>query len=347
MSWLKLASGLAPAALLLLVAVPSCSSDPAVPTPEVDEPTFVQEVAALVCKRRTGCQCDSVTPPAPPVGGPECEAQVRQELSTTLLRPAGNEGLTFDGSCAALVLDEVNKQPGCNFSLRSLLQSTRCELGCSVLSGKARAGEPCPLSNTGSFPFFSQCSGDLACNNGVCADSCPGDPGEECGSSTVQYRGCRQGSFCYCPQEVGGQGGCVCSSGAAAGESCVNLSCAEGLLCGCPSGGFDCQYTQRVCVALPKAGAPCLNQQCAEGAFCDAQPPSPPPDSFVPTCKPLLPNGAACNSVEQCQSKFCPDGSCRATPHLGEPCPGGLCGDGLACTGGVCVATPGQLCSSL
>ncbi len=347
MSWLKVASGLAPAALLLLVAIPSCSSDPVVPTPEVDEPTFVQEVAALVCKRRSECKCDTITPPpTTPLGGPECEAQVRQELSTTLLRPVGNEGLTFDGSCAALVLDEVNKQPGCTFSVRSLLQSTRCELGCSVLSGKARAGEACTVSNSTSFPFFSQCSGELSCNNSTCFDGCPGDPGEACNSPAVQYRGCQQGSFCNCSQGAAGQE-CVCSAGAAAGESCVNKNCGEGLLCGCPSGGFNCQYTQRVCLALPKVDEPCITQQCADGAFCDTQIPLPPPEAFVPTCRPLRPDGAACNSVLQCQSKFCPDGSCRSTPRQGEPCPGGLCGDGLACTEGVCVGAPGQLCFSL
>lgn len=294
------------------LVAPSCSEDPSVPVPEVDEALFLQELTAAICKRRQECDCTAIIDEVTP-----CETEVRERILGVfpLQRPTP---LRFDGTCAALLLDAFGKTSGCAGQFYSFYEAFRCEVGCSIFHGTARKGEGCSRPDP-THPA-SNCEGALSCittpqtppgASGVCVDACPSPAGGSCNydPNTGVYRGCLAGGVCTCP---GGASFCTCETPSALGASC----------------------SQR----------PCDSRQ----AYCETtSPQQPPPTDFAPTCKPLRPDGAGCNAFAQCQSGFCPDGACRARPGPGDPCAGGLCGAGFTCQDGTCKPTPGPLCYTL
>jgi hypothetical protein len=312
-SFLRTCRRLLGAALLVpfCLVAPSCSEDPSVPVPEVDEALFLQELTAAICERRQGCGCASVTSGATP-----CETTVRERLLEVF--PLQKETpLSFDGACAALLLDAFGKTSGCTASFYPFYEAFRCEVGCSIFHGAVREGNPCSTPEPGNPA--SSCEGSLSCIGQlqtptdfaqVCRDACPSPAGGPCGydPSTGTSRGCGVGGVCMCPNDNP--------------SSCT-------------------------CKAAPEPGASCAQGLCdPRRGYCEtASPQQPPPTDFTPTCRALKPDGAGCNAFAQCQSGFCPDGACRARPGAGAPCAGGLCGAGFTCQDGTCKPVPGALCS--
>jgi hypothetical protein len=92
-------------------------------------------------------------------------------------------------------------------------------------------------------------------------------------------------------------------------------------------------------------GAACLDSaECAGDGYCERS-------SCPGTCLARQPLGKLCGPAMLCQSGLAcspTQGVCVTAAAVGEPCPPGVCGAGLACAGGVCVrkqiAPPGAPC---
>ena len=197
---LRRGGGLLVASLCLLVLAPSCSEESGPPVPEVDQGLFLEELSGLLCKRRDDCACSEINssnPEALPSGAaclPATQARLRSQF-----RLEGEAPLRFDGTCAALFLQEFASTVGCSLDLPSLYQQFRCTVGCSVSSGELAAGQSCGI-NLGALA--SECSGTLLCSpsTGTCQSFCPASAGEICGfdPATSTSRSCASGSFCDC-----------------------------------------------------------------------------------------------------------------------------------------------------
>ncbi len=135
-------------------------------------------------------------------------------------------------------------------------------------------------------------------------------------------------------------------------------SCGQGLVCNqsrCtdPCGGTCdgpcaadefCDPWSRSCERLREEGQICVNLQCAEGLECKLVFSSNPTGAWV--CVDPKPLGASCMGHAECESDYCPAGSCDAPPGVDEACPAEVCAEGLDCVSGTCVPAVGALCTA-
>ena len=129
------------------------------------------------------------------------------------------------------------------------------------------------------------------------------------------------------------------------GETCAFDGECESDSCVVPScTGVCCQGTCAPARTPPAIGEPCTFL-CADGAYC----------TIEGTCAALLPAGAACSDPLACAvGLYCAgysamtSGSCRAIPHLGEPCESFCAEAGAICDSGTCVeaGVRGDACTS-
>lgn len=111
---------------------------------------------------------------------------------------------------------------------------------------------------------------------------------------------------------------CWTHTGLPEGEPCSedSLDCGEGTSC-----------TGQTCSKEPAPGEPCELGRCELGAFCN--------DDLI--CTEQRGQGETCDDFRQCESEYCPNGTCQPLPGFGEECFGG-CEPGLACVGETCTA---------
>ncbi|MCU0658339.1 MAG: hypothetical protein MUF64_24685 [Polyangiaceae bacterium] len=152
---------------LVLALTPSCSEDPPLPVPEVDEPLFLEEFSQEICKRRVNCNCaDAAGLPSQQGCVEAVQARLKERFRL------GDSSLRFDGNCAALFLQDFSSTVGCDVDVPALLQRTRCSLGCSLVSGEIAEAQSCSADPTA---LVSACSSGLRCEGdpGACAAACP------------------------------------------------------------------------------------------------------------------------------------------------------------------------------
>ncbi|MBC8072114.1 MAG: hypothetical protein IAG13_27585 [Deltaproteobacteria bacterium] len=174
-----------------------------------------------------------------------------------------------------------------------------------------------------------------------CASRCPifhGERGvdEACSlDATNQYSDCAAGLSCNIQE---------CDYDPVTGAETCTGSCTDpcapqpGGGCGTCDQDSYCDWNIEECVPLPRVGDSCSNSgRCFGDAFCDAS----------AVCVAQVELGGPCSGHRQCESGYCPAGSCAALPGRGDSCAGtNACADALACDfeTQICVEADALIC---
>lgn len=269
-----------------------------------------QAIADQVCSLQSECECADAA---------NCTLEVESD-ARNFMQGTADAGLQYDAQCMGDMLQRLD-EIGC--AHEDAIEDPSCTDTCKPLFGSKGQGEQCSRVAVGNIEGFGllldDCDAEHICIADTCQPRCwvlDGKPeGEECLTPPVY---CQEGLECD-PSNG------TCGPPPAPGGPCdANYMCPGEQLCT----GQD-----MTCVPLPDIGQDCLNGRCAEG-WCDFS---------EMTCRALLEQDESCTSFEQCESGYCPNGTCQQKPDLGEPCYG-PCQDGLACFDEVCVTIPADVC---
>jgi len=361
--------------LLLLRAVPSCSSDGATDAPP---DLRLRDVPGIFASKACEVTLDCLGPVAD-VGAlrSECVERVTRQFEDgefALFADAIDAGrVDFDGSQVADCTERLEKA------------------GCDLLS--TRFDSVCPDLFTGHTDAGAECSVDVECQEGhYCrfGSACPGtcEPLSEAGGDCLENNDCRDGLICgragKCLEPSADGAACLGDSGneCAATSVCAGAAPLESGVCQSVDDAFsrdegaECDATRGefckaglVCAAIaiedavpvlrcepPGDGASChfaIPEACPEGQYCVLAevfvPPQPPYRVELPgECQPLPAEGEPCGTVPgvvgtRCRTNaVCVAGTCRNVQRLGGNCTTGAeCYSGV-CTDGTCAPT---LCS--
>lgn len=280
---------------------------PAEPIPQAEAPSAAAET---LCGLRASCECEAV---------PGCDAEVQSSMNAWL-QYAEEENLSYDAQCMGDLLGDLDSQ-GCAPPKDAAMA---CTESCRPIFGNRTKGAVCERFGNLGLPglevSLDDCAADLACVGGECVPRCLGVLGSPAGQDCTDYPyyDCREGLAC------GYESG-VCEPAPGVGEHCgVNGICAEEAVC-------DWQSDE--CRSPPKTGDVCIAGQCAGDAWCGVD----------DLCEDPRAQGEGCSAFEQCESGYCPNGTCQPLPGAGKACYG-ACKGGLACVDEVCQDPVAAVC---
>jgi hypothetical protein len=358
--------------LLLLRAVPSCSSDSATAVPtEVS----LQDIPHIFAKKACEVTLECLGPAADAAAlSSDCEARVTLQFEDgefALFEHAIDEGLVeYDGSLVAACMRSLDAA-GCG------ILTNRFESLCpDLFKGHTAAGEPCSVD--------AECEESLFCRlDSACPGTCTRLAAD--GDACLQHNDCRDGLICgrsrtcvspaadgdACrgdtDKECGLTSVCAGADGTTSG-TCRNVEDAfsrgEGEECD-PAVGSFCT-PDFVCAAVAiEDGRPVLQcelpseepgesdegischlafpEACPDGQYCvvtEIELPAEPMRVEVNgKCQPLPGDGEPCGSPQpgqppsRCRADaVCIEGTCRDVKRLG-----GECTEGSECYSGVCL----------
>jgi hypothetical protein len=198
---------------------------------------FSQTFAAAICAQKAACGCD---------GGLGCEGEFAAQFDAVVAYAAEN-GIPYDGQCAARVLFNTVTVRGCE--LRSEHGLFPCQ-HCPPFRGVLAEGEACHEGSPSIRMFTDPCRSPDNCDGMKCVPPLPNlGPGEPCddGENVLGY--CMAETLC----DLGGSN--TCEEPAPVGGDCSDHPCV-------PTAAF-CN-ADALCEAARPPGEPCTAfEQCA------------------------------------------------------------------------------------
>lgn len=279
-------------------------------------------LASLACKPTE--TDDDGEHPATPIEAEDAPTQLAEQICAQLFECSCASGYADEASCVetqsqliAARIDTVldaggSWDPACAGQLAKTLHEWACLAPTMASQASAFDSRSCPLLR-GTVAAGMDCSHDVL--------------GDDCADGLMCIAG-----VCVTPPTLPVPRGELCN------YDWETLPCESGSYC-----GWDDNYEQRICRALPKAGDACTEYLCgpqANDLICEAN-----------TCVPAPGAGEPCFDGYLCgPGTYCDGGqdfTCQPRREIGDGCGADtVCPVDASCVGNICEADPAAVCSA-